>query len=186
MRMNAFSYRYAQGTTLVEVLVAVVVVSIGLLGVAALQITALQGANDTQYRSRATDLAASLADRMRANPLADNDYRIAAGGACGGGGPPACAMKPDDSSKKDGSALKCTSAQMATYDLWAIRCLNGVEDTLPGGTLAVTCRDADTGDGDACSPNSTFTLNVSWKTKSEDKDFKTDNVIMTIIPGETI
>ncbi|MCP3667915.1 MAG: type IV pilus modification protein PilV [Gammaproteobacteria bacterium] len=181
MRMNAFSYRYAQGTTLVEVLVAVVIISIGLLGVAALQITALQGANDTQYRSRATDLAASLADRMRANPLADNNYRIAASTACAVPGN-ICAMKPDDPSVNDGSALKCTSAQIATYDLWEIRCLNGVANTLPGGDLVVTCADADTTDGDACTPNSTFTLNVSWETKSEDTGFTTDNVIMTVIP----
>ncbi len=182
MRMNTFSYRYARGTSLVEVLVATVVVSMGLLGVAALQVTALQGANDTQYRSRATDLAMSLADRIRANPLADNDYRIAAGGACG---VPAaiCAMKPHET---DGSALDCSPQQMATYDLWEVRCLNGAQNALPGGTLTITCTDADGTDGDDCSPNSTFALNVSWQTKSEDAGFTTDSVIMTIIPGEAL
>ncbi|MCP4996876.1 MAG: type IV pilus modification protein PilV [Gammaproteobacteria bacterium] len=176
--MSTFSYRYSRGTSLVEVLVATVVVSMGLLGVAALQVTALQGANDTQYRSRATDLAMSLADRIRANPLADNNYRIAAGVACA---VPAniCAMKPNET---DGSALNCTSTQMATYDLWEIRCLNGIQDALPGGDLAVTCADAVAGDGDACSPNSTFELNVSWQTKSEDAGFTNDSVITTIIP----
>ncbi|MCW4245707.1 MAG: type IV pilus modification protein PilV, partial [Candidatus Thiodiazotropha taylori] len=53
--------------TLIEVLIAAVIIGVGLLGVASLQITALQGASNADYRSRATDLTAALADRMRAN-----------------------------------------------------------------------------------------------------------------------
>ncbi|MCG8125908.1 MAG: prepilin-type N-terminal cleavage/methylation domain-containing protein, partial [Candidatus Thiodiazotropha endolucinida] len=41
--------------TLIEVLVAAVIIGVGLLGVASLQITALQGASNADYRSRATD-----------------------------------------------------------------------------------------------------------------------------------
>ena len=56
-----------RGTTLVETLVALLVLSIGLLGVAALQINALQTNQGAHVRSQASVLAYDIADRMRAN-----------------------------------------------------------------------------------------------------------------------
>lgn len=55
------------GMTLVEVLVTLVVISVGLLGVAALQLTSLKGNQESYVRSQAAMLAADLLDRMRAN-----------------------------------------------------------------------------------------------------------------------
>ncbi len=188
MKMNTFSSRYSRGVTLIEVLVAVIVVSTGLLGMVALQMTALEGANDTQYRSRATDLAASLADRMRANPTAGagGDYVFtppAVAVACPAAATTPCAMQPDQAvDATTTGALNCSTAQMAAYDLWEIRCANGVEDSLPGGTLTVSCADADTTDAVVCSPGSQFTLNVTWQTKSQTAGFTTDAVTLTIIP----
>jgi type IV pilus assembly protein PilV len=70
-----------RGLTLIEVLVAVVVISIGLLGVAALHLTSLRNSFDANIRSRAALLADDIADRMRANPTAaGNDaYLVAMG-----------------------------------------------------------------------------------------------------------
>jgi type IV pilus assembly protein PilV len=56
-----------RGFTLVESLIALLVLSIGLLGVAALQLTSLQANSGAFQRSQATFLAQDLADRMRAN-----------------------------------------------------------------------------------------------------------------------
>jgi type IV pilus assembly protein PilV len=58
---------HVKGFTLVEALVALLVLSIGLLGVAALQLTALQNNNNALFRSQATYLAYDIADRIRAN-----------------------------------------------------------------------------------------------------------------------
>lgn len=55
------------GATLIEVLIAVVVLSIGLLGLAGLQVTSVQSNHSAYQRSQATLLANDLADRMRAN-----------------------------------------------------------------------------------------------------------------------
>ena len=55
------------GATLIEVLVAMVVLAIGLLGLAGLQATSVQSNHSAYYRSQATILASDLADRMRAN-----------------------------------------------------------------------------------------------------------------------
>jgi len=56
-----------RGATLLEVLVAIVVLSFGLLGMAGLQIAALQSNRSALESSRATMLAYDLLDRMRAN-----------------------------------------------------------------------------------------------------------------------
>jgi type IV pilus assembly protein PilV len=59
--------RASRGFTLIEALVALLVLSIGLLGVAALQLTSLRSNTSSSYRSQATFLAYDIADRMRAN-----------------------------------------------------------------------------------------------------------------------
>jgi type IV pilus assembly protein PilV len=59
-----------RGATLVEVLIAVLVLSIGLLGVAGLQLNALQNNLSAHVRSQASTLAYYIADRMRANRAA--------------------------------------------------------------------------------------------------------------------
>lgn len=59
-----------RGTTLIEVLVAIVVLAIGLLGMAMLQVTSVQSNHSAYYRSQVTILASDLADRMRANRTA--------------------------------------------------------------------------------------------------------------------
>lgn len=57
----------ARGFTLIESLVALLVLSIGLLGIAAMQLASLQANNGAFQRTQATFLAQDIADRMRAN-----------------------------------------------------------------------------------------------------------------------
>lgn len=56
-----------RGATLIEVLVAMLVLSVGLLGLAGMQMTALKSNQSAYYRSQATVLAYDIIDRMRAN-----------------------------------------------------------------------------------------------------------------------
>ena len=71
------------GFTLIESLVALLVLSIGLLGVAAMQLASLQANNGAFQRTQATFLAQDIADRMRANRTAamSGDYDFALGDA---------------------------------------------------------------------------------------------------------
>lgn len=62
------------GFTMVEVLVALVVLAIGLLGIAALYLNSLQSGRTAIYRTQAVNLAADLADRIRANRTAQAAY----------------------------------------------------------------------------------------------------------------
>jgi len=70
-----------RGTTLVETLVALVVLSVGLLGIAALQMTSLRNNRGAHFRSQAQVMAYDITDRMRANRVAAelNAYVIAMG-----------------------------------------------------------------------------------------------------------
>ena len=58
----------AKGFTMIEVLVALLILSIGLLGMAGLQLVSLQNSGTSLTRSQATMLAYDLAERMRRNP----------------------------------------------------------------------------------------------------------------------
>ncbi len=65
--MAADSARYQKGFSLVEVLVALLVLSIGLLGLAALQTTSLKYNTDSYFRTQATYFVYDIVDRMRTN-----------------------------------------------------------------------------------------------------------------------
>lgn len=64
------SAMHERGMTLVEVLVTLVVISVGLLGVAALQLTTLKSNQEAYVRSQASALAGYMLDRIRANQQA--------------------------------------------------------------------------------------------------------------------
>jgi type IV pilus assembly protein PilV len=62
------------GTSLFEVLIAIVVLSIGLLGLAGAQATGLMNNQGAYHTSQATVLAYDMADRMRANTESITNY----------------------------------------------------------------------------------------------------------------
>lgn len=73
--------RHTSGFTLLEVLISIVILSIGLLGLAGLQATSLQANQNAHYTSQANLLAYDIVDRMRANRQAARSgaYNIAIG-----------------------------------------------------------------------------------------------------------
>lgn len=66
MPVNA-NHPRQRGFSMIEVLVAILVVSVGLLGIAGLQAYGLQANHSAYLRSQATVLAYDALDRMRAN-----------------------------------------------------------------------------------------------------------------------
>jgi type IV pilus assembly protein PilV len=114
------------GFTLLEVLVAIVILTVGILGMAGLQGTALRSNHNAQLRSQATNLAHDMAERMRANrttALADAaNYQVAVD------------TTPTTPST-DCSTGTCTTEELATYDKY--RWWQAVH-TLPAGTAKVT------------------------------------------------
>lgn len=106
--MNTLMQQHrATGFTLLELLIAIVIFAIGLLGIASLQIAGLRFTQDAQLRSTALMHAETLADRMRANPtgVVNGDYDIGEGNMPGGMPNPDCSVD------------ECNSQAMANYDL---------------------------------------------------------------------
>src|SRR6266404_3862053 len=65
-----------RGMTLIEILVAIVVLSVGLLGLAGLQLKGLQVNQGSIYRWQAAMLAEDIADRIRADRAGAGTYTL--------------------------------------------------------------------------------------------------------------
>lgn len=81
MRTRRVSRAPALGFTLVEVLIALIVLSIGLLGIAALYVETLRANRSALVRTQAIALAADLADRIRANRVPADAYVVRTAGS---------------------------------------------------------------------------------------------------------
>jgi len=80
MRINShFLNRNSQqaGFTLLEATIALLVLSIGMLGISALFFEGLKSGRTAVYRTEAVYIASDMADRIRANPLAGASYEEA-------------------------------------------------------------------------------------------------------------
>jgi type IV pilus assembly protein PilV len=125
-----------RGFTLAEVLVALLVVALGSAGAAALQTRALRTARAAARLSAGTRLAASLAERMRANPaamaLADADNPYLAFDYDAASGPPSAAASCY-------AGADCSPDQLAAFDRFETA--REVAASVPGGRIRV-CRDA--------------------------------------------
>lgn len=106
--------RASGGFTLIEIMVALLIFSIGLLGLAMLQATGLKFNTDSYARTQATILAYDLIDRMRANVVG-----VKAGNYC------ITSANPCKTTAKPGTAENCgdttagcdSSQKLAVYDL---------------------------------------------------------------------
>ena len=120
MNMNITTSRYrsyprrCRGSTLMEVLVSIFVLSVGVLGVAGLQITAKHSNFEATQRATATALAQDIVERMRANPDGISSYCNTACGSSAVVGGGLSTPNPDCDAAADG----CTAANMAAVDLF--------------------------------------------------------------------
>ncbi len=69
--------RSQRGVSLIEVLVSIVILTMGLLGLAGLQVAGIKVTQSSQFRAQAAQLANDMADRMRGNIAA---ARLGVGG----------------------------------------------------------------------------------------------------------
>jgi len=120
------------GFTLIEVMIAMLVLSLGLLGIASTLIAALHSSTSNYLEQQAVQSSYDILDRMRSNFTAasiagtSNPY-IAALSA-----PSTTAPAPDC------TAASCSANQMAAYDVWQWQ--TTIKNSLPSGlgSVAVT------------------------------------------------
>ncbi len=135
-----------RGFTLLEVLVAILVLSIGLLGLAMLQVESLKYNTDAYFRTQATMLAYEIIDQMRANSAAAKAGGYSASAA------------PSTTETCGASASGCASTTaLANYDLsvWYAR----LAAVLP----------ADTTPSSISQSGNTCTVIVRWKERDISK-----------------
>ena len=151
------------GFTLLEVLIALLVMSIGLLGNGKMMVLSAR-ANDSAYmRSQATALGYTILDAMRANRQSAivQGYDTALGVFPGA---PGCGTTV---------AAACNSGQQAQNDLWQWGTSLALQ--LPGGVGSVTTVTApDTFTGAA---NITATVTVQWIDKVAEQSFGTASAV---------
>jgi type IV pilus assembly protein PilV len=121
-----------RGMTLLEIMIAILIISIGLLGMAGLQAVGLKANVGASQRTAATMLAYEMADRMRANNagVIANNYNAAI-----------------NVPAQQATCLQvagCTAQQMAQNDMWEWS--QAVQNTLPSG-MGIVCKDQIPDDG---------------------------------------
>jgi len=150
-RKDTQSSHRQRGFTLLEVLIALLVFSIGLLGLAGLQVQGLKFNHDSYLRSQATLLGYDLLDRIRANSTTAATYEV---------NDSAITTVPTNCAA---SGTTCSTAQMVAFDLYQWK--TGIANLLPNGKGKV---DEDTVN---TSPQN-YIITITWDS-SEKRDKKT-------------
>lgn len=131
--------RSSRGFSLVEALVALLVIAIGMLGIAALYVESLRTNRTALFRTQAVTFVNDMADRIRANRLARAWY-----------GSAVTAEDTNDACITGGAG--CTPEELAQDD--KARWLATLAAELPGGTGTVTW--------DPATLPETYTISVQW------------------------
>ena len=107
-----------RGFSLIEVLVALIIMSVGMLGIASLYVQSMQAGRTSLLRHNAVTLAGDVADRIRANPTAGAAY-------AGAGADFSCIAQ----------GTNCSAPQMAAQDVLVWN--NQATNTLPDGAVEI-------------------------------------------------
>lgn len=155
-------HRRGRGFSMIELLVAVLVMGIGVLGVTALQMVSLQNNRGALQRAEAVQLAYDMMDRIRANP-AGTPPGSAYSGLDLGEGPP---------NATNCNNQNCTQAQMVGFDqaLWkcslgSFQAQNTCQTLRAAGVLAVEDEQPGLTAGDGTinvDANGVITITVQW------------------------
>jgi type IV pilus assembly protein PilV len=177
--LNTVSKKTASGLTLIEVLVTIVITSIGLMGLISLQMQALKATQDAGNYSHATWVLNDLTSRIKANRESSLSYVAAGPVICPANsttlpaGIVVCSNYATGSARV-GSAV-CTGPELAAWDLFEVACglprdnnniIGNPIDALPslpgllwGPTLMVRCVIA------GCTNLDQLQLTLTWRAR---------------------
>lgn len=158
-----------KGITILEVLITVLVMAIGMLGFATLQLQTLNITQESYSRSQATALLENVTDMVRSNAAfivtdpkdslvtyANEDNNLNW-----------CASPPEKCGEDGG----CSGDELILSNI-NDACESLVATSLPNAKMGATCADRDPGDvADNCNPSSKWQFYISWTpTSREDTD----------------
>lgn len=163
------------GFTMLEVLISVVVITIGLISLSGLQIASLRVTNEADLRNTASLFIMDFSERMRANPVGISEGYY--------GSDVNCSIEE----VKCRGNYACTPEETAKFDLQEIMCgtlhngtnEGGIVNSLPKGTFKVSCKLG-------CEqPNAQHNIFISWnisKSHQEQVIDGTQSLEVSIVP----
>lgn len=191
-KMITTNRRFA-GFTLLEVLVSIVVFSIGLIGIAKLQIVSKQSSYDSLQRVIATSLVQSIVDRMRSNGTELATYVTTDGSSTLGGG--TISTEPTPTCVAGNT---CTALQLALHDRWEIeQAVDGVAETNGGNSVGGLASPTICLTGSSSGAAGVYTVALAWRGKmalsnptidacgSSTTNYGTNNVYRRVIVLQT-
>jgi type IV pilus assembly protein PilV len=151
----------SQGFSLVEVLIALIVMSVGMLGIAGLYVQSMQAGRTSMLRHHAVTLAGDIADRIRANPTAGAAY-VASTGADNN-----CVAQGTD----------CSVAEMAAQDilLWQAQAAEFLPAMGDGSQQVVV-------NYDAVAVPPIYTITVRWDEPTPDNIPPSYTILVPVNP----
>ncbi len=177
---------HQRGLTLVEVLVATVILAFGLLGIAGMQMSGIRANQGSYLRSQAVAVLSDFAEKIRANAAGAKTGAYAQFNSAS----ISCGTTPTICAKEASSTpTTCTAAQLATYDQYVLVCgvpgAGGVRtgrlsDLLPSATMRIRCYTSSTSttafdlvDSTAaqCIAGSRLRLTLSWQDRGDIHQF---------------
>jgi len=139
MSFQNHTIQVQRGFTLIEAMISLVILSIGLLGVAAMQSLGLRLNYDALQRTQATTLAYDIAENMRLDP--SNALLLAASNPYAG------------TLSAAGTSANCNNSSTTAADIkvcWQV----ALRERLPTGTITITAPPT--------TANPTLTLRIAW------------------------
>src|SRR5688500_9378108 len=149
--MHLSSKNRQQGFCRVESLVALVVISVGMIGIAALYGQGIGASRTAFYRTVAVNLTADMADRIRVNRIAGDAYA------------------DDEADNGCDTGDECNPAEMAAHELF--RWNAQVQEQLPGGESEILF---------APGTPPTYTIRVQWDEPSAEEGFVEQELVIQI------
>lgn len=164
---------------MIEVLITLIILAVGLLGVASLQFVGSFSNKEALARTQAVMVAQQMSERLRVSTVAsvgtdgfvvnnqyfDSDIYNFANLSCASNATNYdCYCLAIPTVIPDCQSGECTAAEVATFDAYQMSCALAREN--PNATLSLVCDDSITTDADDCTAGSMHTIMVSWPMKS--------------------
>ncbi len=175
-------YTHQTGFSLIEIMIAVVVLSVGLLGLAGMQFGGLRSVSDSTTYTKASMAVAEMAERLHSNPVAVANNAFASVSSDAGAGAtttincaavpnPYCSSYYDTATPATVAAASCSPDELAAFDINTWFCgeitiadgsnrTNSLANSLNNVTAAITC-------AAPCSIGSVHEITLAWDERTQ-------------------
>jgi type IV pilus assembly protein PilV len=170
-RVQAFGQ---SGFGLLEALIAVVLISVGVIGAVSMSASAIRQSALANQQALAATLVQQIIERMRANLIAVHDGHYDTAVVDCNTPPQVCEFTTPYSG---GPSERCTTTQMAAFDVYAVTCSSEFQQ-LPQASMAIECLPV----GGACTEDSMHRVSIGWSIHPQGT-INSHQVVMTFYPG---